>query len=33
MNIFNIIGIAIVALPVFFMLRTGISMIRDRRLN
>jgi hypothetical protein len=33
MSIFNIIGIAIVGAPTFFILRTAISMIRDKRLS
>jgi len=33
MNIFNWIGLTIVSLPVFFIIRTSISMIRDKRLN
>jgi len=33
MNIFNWIGLVIVSLPVFFIIRTSISMIRDKRLN
>jgi hypothetical protein len=33
MNIYAVIGIAIQAVPVFFIIRTSISMIKDRRLN
>ncbi len=33
MNILNIIGILAMTAPVFFIIRTSISMIKDKRLN
>jgi hypothetical protein len=33
MNIYGWIGIAVQAVPVFFIIRTGVQMIRDKRLN
>ncbi len=33
MNIFNLIGAVVVGLPTFFMIKTSISMIKDKRLN
>jgi hypothetical protein len=33
MNIFNFAGIIIMSLPVFFIIKTSISMIKDKRLN
>jgi hypothetical protein len=33
MNVFNLIGIVVTLVPVFFILKTSIVMIKDRRLN
>jgi hypothetical protein len=33
MSIFDVIAIAIVSAPVFFIIRTAVSMIREKRLS
>jgi hypothetical protein len=33
MEILNLVGLAFVALPVFFIIKTSVGMIKDKRLN